>query len=281
MVLQRLSPGVQHGDRADLGAEVARVGGDAAQRLGRGAEQDGVDHRLVVERDLGDRRRQGEDDVEVGHRQQLGLARLQPLGARQALALRAVPVAAGVVGAADQAAVGAVLDMPAERRRPAGLDRRHDAALGAAEMGRVGLPVRRAVAAEDVRHLQRGTHRRGSGGRRDLQPQPVERARRPADRAGRDLGVARRGLQVAVAEQGLDDADVGAALQQMRGEAVPQRVHRHPLVQPGCGAGGAAGGMQRGRVQRVLRIAAGEQPVRRPRQPPVGCAGCRAAAATA
>ena len=58
VVVQRLAPGVQHGERADLGAEVAGIGGDVAQRLGRGAEQDGVDHRLVVERDLGDRRRQ-------------------------------------------------------------------------------------------------------------------------------------------------------------------------------------------------------------------------------
>ena len=65
MVVQRLPPGVQHRDRADLGAEVARVGGDAAQRLRRRAEQDGVDDRLVVERDLGGRRRQGKHDMEV------------------------------------------------------------------------------------------------------------------------------------------------------------------------------------------------------------------------
>jgi len=45
--VQRLSPGVQHRDRADLGAEVASVGGNAAQRLCRGAKQNGVDCRLV------------------------------------------------------------------------------------------------------------------------------------------------------------------------------------------------------------------------------------------
>ena len=55
-------------------AEVARVGRDEAQRLGGGAEQDGVDRRLVLERHGTDRRRQGEDHVEVGHRQELGLA---------------------------------------------------------------------------------------------------------------------------------------------------------------------------------------------------------------
>lgn len=52
MVVQGLSPGMQHGYRADLGAEMARIGGDVAQRLGRRAEQNGVDHALVLERDL-------------------------------------------------------------------------------------------------------------------------------------------------------------------------------------------------------------------------------------
>ena len=145
MVLQGLPPGVQHRDRADLGAEMAGVGGDGAQRLGGGPEQDGVDHALVLERDLGRRRRQGEDDMEVRHRQQFGLTRFEPFGARQALALRAMPVAAGVVGAADQAAIAALLDMAAERRRAAGLDRRHDTTLDPAEMrrhGRGGTPRR-------------------------------------------------------------------------------------------------------------------------------------------
>ena len=34
-----LVPGVQHRDEADLGAQVFRVGGDRAQRLGGGPEQ--------------------------------------------------------------------------------------------------------------------------------------------------------------------------------------------------------------------------------------------------
>jgi len=56
-------------------------------------------------------------------------------------------------------------------------------------------------------------------------------------------------LQVAVAEQRLDDADVGAVLQQMRGEAVPQRVHGDPFVELCRGAGGTAGRMQAFRGQ--------------------------------
>ena len=66
-----------------------------SSRLGRGLEQEVVDHGLVLEGDVGDRGRQREHDMEVGHRQQLGLALGEPVPGRRALALRAVPVAAG------------------------------------------------------------------------------------------------------------------------------------------------------------------------------------------
>ena len=68
MMLQGLPPRVQQGDRADLRPEKLGVGGDIAHRIGRGAEQDRVNRALVLERDLRGRRRQGEDDVVVGHR---------------------------------------------------------------------------------------------------------------------------------------------------------------------------------------------------------------------
>lgn len=53
MMVQVLAPGVKHGDEADLGAEVPRVGGDHAQRLGRGAEHHGIELRPVLEGDAG------------------------------------------------------------------------------------------------------------------------------------------------------------------------------------------------------------------------------------
>ena len=40
-----------------------------AQRVGGGGEQDAIDDGLIVESDLGDRRRHREDNVEVRHRQ--------------------------------------------------------------------------------------------------------------------------------------------------------------------------------------------------------------------
>jgi len=85
---------MQHRDHAEFGTEVLGVGGNGAQRLGRCAAQDRVHHGLVLEGDPGDGRGHGEDDVEVGHRQQLGLSCGEPCSARQALALRAMSVAA-------------------------------------------------------------------------------------------------------------------------------------------------------------------------------------------
>ena len=132
--MQVLSPGVEHGHQPDLGAEVLGIGGDDAQRLGRRLEQDGVDHGFVLEGDLGDRRRHGEDDMEVRHRQQIGLAVRQPLGTGQPLALRAMPVAAGIIRDADLAAAVALLNVSAQGCRAAGFDCAHDAALGIAEL---------------------------------------------------------------------------------------------------------------------------------------------------
>src|SRR3546814_13372348 len=47
-------PGVEHGSNADPCAEVLRVGGDGQHRLRCGLEQQVIDHRLVLVRDVGD-----------------------------------------------------------------------------------------------------------------------------------------------------------------------------------------------------------------------------------
>ena len=70
-------------------------------------------------------------------------------------------------------------------------------------------------------------------------------------------------------EQHLDDADIDAALQQMGGEAVPERVHADLLGQS-CRLGrGPAGGMEHLHVDRLV-AAPRKQPVRRSCKAPVG-----------
>ena len=54
-------------------------------------------------------------------------------------------------------------------------------------------------------------------------------ARDVADRGDGDAGVERGRLQLGVSEQHLDHANIDVLLEQMRGEAMPQRMGRHAL----------------------------------------------------
>ena len=74
MQMQVLSPGVEHGEEADGGAEQSRVGGSFKQGLSSRAEQNVVNRARVLKREASDLRRQREHDVEVRHGQELGFA---------------------------------------------------------------------------------------------------------------------------------------------------------------------------------------------------------------
>ena len=146
---------MQHGGEPNAGAEVFGVGGDGDQGLGGGFEQQVIDDRLVVIGDIGDRSGQGEDDMEIRHGQEIGLAVGQPFFGSSGLALWAMPIAAGVVRDAQVRAVLTAFDMPAQRRRSAALDRRHDLELAEAHMAGMRRTPSRPAVAEDVRHLDR------------------------------------------------------------------------------------------------------------------------------
>ena len=94
MMLQVLSPGMEHAEEPDVGSQVLGIASQFEQRSGAGAEEQIVEQPLVLEDQSGELVRQGEDDVEVRHGQQLSRTRGQPFGAHVALALRAVPIAA-------------------------------------------------------------------------------------------------------------------------------------------------------------------------------------------
>ena len=113
MVHQRLAPGVEHGEEADLGPEMPGVGGDGPSRLGDGPKEEAIDDGFVLGGDLRDHLGHGEDDVEVLDVEQVRLARLDPRRAGERLALVAVPIAAGVIPDAPMAAVVTLLDVPA------------------------------------------------------------------------------------------------------------------------------------------------------------------------
>ena len=101
--MQVLAPTVQDRDESNLRPQMFGVSGDGEQRLSRGLEQDGIDGGLVLKRDAGHRRRQREDHVEVGNRQEVTLPRREPIPTGLSLALRAMPVAAEAMGRAARA----------------------------------------------------------------------------------------------------------------------------------------------------------------------------------
>ena len=96
-----------------LAPRVPAIDGDGAQGLGGGVEQDVVDDGFVLEGDGGQLLRNSKHDVEIFAVEQLGLALLEPLRARQGLTLGAVPIAAAVESVALITAGLALLEVTA------------------------------------------------------------------------------------------------------------------------------------------------------------------------
>jgi hypothetical protein len=99
-------------------------------------------------------RGQGEDDMKVVHRQESRESAFNPTRLRQRLALRAMPIAARVVGRTLVAARAAHIEVPAQGRGSTLLDGAQRCALLRAQ--RVPLQECLTVRAHDVRQLKRG-----------------------------------------------------------------------------------------------------------------------------
>src|SRR4051812_34414091 len=84
--------------------------------------------------------------MEIVDRKQIRAACFAPVSTGEGLTLRAVSIAAGVVGNVLMLTTVALLHMPAQRGRAAALESTHDAALAAREVVVMGAPIRRAVA---------------------------------------------------------------------------------------------------------------------------------------
>jgi hypothetical protein len=132
-------------------------------------------------------------------------------------------------------------------------------------MAGVGLTPCRAMAAEDIRDLQSWTRhkRRVSAGRLnllELERDVLQRAHHLLDRLGGNPGIERRAIKLGVTEQNLDHADIDVLLQEMGGEAVPQRVQRYIALDPGRLCGGVAGSIELARGHRLHRRPGKSQP---------------------
>jgi len=162
MVKQILAPGVKDRKEADFSAEMFRIGGDRQQRLGGGTEENVVDGALVLQGNVGNLVGNGKYDVKIRGLQDLGLAVLDPFGARQGLALGTVTIRTRVKPDALVAAPLTHLDVAAESGGAAQLNRGHDSTLSRRQHGAELLTIRFAVAAENIRHAQlRAIHKSG------------------------------------------------------------------------------------------------------------------------
>jgi hypothetical protein len=154
---------VQYGEETDLRAEVFRIGGNGFQGLGRGTEENPVDHLLILESDGGDFFRHSENDMKVRDLKKFGFAILDPPGAGEGLTLWAVPIAARVERIPLMTALVTALHMAAESGCPAHFDGGHDAPLPGGHRRAMLFAVRFAIAAEHIRHFQlRAIHEPGA-----------------------------------------------------------------------------------------------------------------------
>ena len=116
-------------------------------------------------------------------------------------------------------AIGALVDVTAQHGRAAANDGSQDLQVQSSEPIPAALVERGSGCADQVGHLQRWP-RHLFGGKCER----VQRAGGGADMSLGKMDVHHRLAQVGMAEQQLDRAQVGAAFEQMCGEAVSKRV---------------------------------------------------------
>src|SRR5450631_4903620 len=124
-------------------------------------------------------------------------------------------------------------------------------------MAGIGPAPCRAVAAEDVRDLQRWTRHASRvlsgrfGALLELARNAIERAHDLPDDLGGDTRIERRGIELGMTQQDLDHPDIGVLYEQMCRKAVTKRVRRHPLVDLGHAGRSMAGAPELARRHRV------------------------------
>jgi len=124
MEKQILAPGVQYREKADLGAQVLRIGGNLQESCRTGSKQEGIDEFFVVENQGSQSVGERKDNVHVGNGQKFLLTSGQPLVASVGQTLRTMPIPAAIVGDGHGlTASGATIPVTAERCCPATFDR--------------------------------------------------------------------------------------------------------------------------------------------------------------
>ena len=96
MNMQILTPGVQHGQKADCRPQPLGIRRNGKQGLADCAEEDAIDRPGILQRHAADLRGDSEHHVKILDGQQFGFAVGQPLSTNAGLTLGAIAIAAGV-----------------------------------------------------------------------------------------------------------------------------------------------------------------------------------------
>ena len=163
VMVQLLAPGVEHGEAADLRAEMLRIPSNVLECLGDGAKEQAIEWVRVLEHQRPQIVWQGKDDMGVGRLEYLALPGREPRGLGRAMAFGAAPVAAGVIRLHFVPTVVALGDMSAQSGRATQRDRAQCPVLRPREGVPIALEKDVAMLAHHIGHFQwRATHGRVS-----------------------------------------------------------------------------------------------------------------------
>ena len=159
--MQALTPRVQDHQPTDVAPQTLGIRGDVSEGVRRGLQQEVVHHTFIGERQTCEGLRHREDDVDVPDGQEFLFASRHPGVPRRGQTLRAMPIAAAVVGEGRVCALLTAIAVSTECRRSALGDGEEDAPVLGGHSGAVRLQKPIAVLAHDVGHLERWRrHRR-------------------------------------------------------------------------------------------------------------------------
>ena len=161
MVVQRLPPGMQHGEASDLRPQMVRIACHGQEGLGHRLQEKGRQHPWVVAREWAEGRREGQHPMDGGDVEQLRCASREPGRLRPAWTRGAMPIATGVRGDLEVATLVTLRRMPPEGRSATDRDRPEGAVLLRGQGGALACQRGRAILAHHVRQFEGGAVHRG------------------------------------------------------------------------------------------------------------------------
>ncbi len=168
MNVEFLAPGVQHAEETDLCAKTIRVASHFEKSFCTGAEQEIVEDLLVLQHQRSQATGQGEDHMEIAGGEKLLLTRSDPAVPSGGLTLRAMAIAAAVIGdGGTMSAADALIEMTAESGGTTPRNGSQHFDVLPTEPVAVSFDERFSRSADQIGHLQRwpgsSTSRRAAG----------------------------------------------------------------------------------------------------------------------